>query len=140
MITPMPHGNGAIDDWTIAALREFGDMIRELRRSHGWTQRALARRCGVSQSTISRLEAGLAPGMGVVWVARLLAAMQKDLGNDHVDWRLVLERELVRRFAAGGTLDAQMAASAVAHSEWVQILIRERASSSGASPPSSGDR
>src|SRR3954468_12628652 len=75
----MPHGLGVVDDWTIAAMREFGDAIRQVRRHHGGTQRGLARRSGISQSTISRLETGLAPGMCVVWVSRLLAAMQEDL-------------------------------------------------------------
>src|SRR5262249_3265138 len=40
---------------------EFGDRIRTFRLSHGWSQRQLARRVGLSQSGISRLERGLTP-------------------------------------------------------------------------------
>src|SRR3954454_2014178 len=114
----MPHGLGVVDDWTIAAMQEFGDAIRQLRRHYGWMQRALARRSGISQSTISRLEAGLAPGMCVVWVSRLLAAMPLALVPDNpVDWRKVVERELVSRFERQGTLDAQITESELARGE-----------------------
>jgi transcriptional regulator with XRE-family HTH domain len=38
----------------------FGLAIRALRRKRGWTQAELAERCGLSQSTISDIEGGLA--------------------------------------------------------------------------------
>jgi transcriptional regulator with XRE-family HTH domain len=41
----------------------------------GLSQRRLAHRCGLSQSTISRLESGKAAGVRVAWIARLLAGL-----------------------------------------------------------------
>ena len=35
---------------------QFGERIRELRESHGWTQKELANRVGVSVSYISKVE------------------------------------------------------------------------------------
>ena len=35
-----------------------GVRLRQLRREHAWSQRALARQSGVSQDTITRLETG----------------------------------------------------------------------------------
>lgn len=35
------------------------DRIRELRESHGWSQRELARRCGMGLAQIHRYETGL---------------------------------------------------------------------------------
>lgn len=71
----MAHDIGRIDPETAEALRVLGGVLRELRASRGLSQRALAGRCGLSQSTISRLECGLAPGVRVAWVARLLAGL-----------------------------------------------------------------
>ena len=53
----------------------LGMVLRELRGERGLSQRALADRCGLSQSTISRLEAGKADGVRIAWVARLLAGL-----------------------------------------------------------------
>lgn len=38
-----------------------GEMIRVTRKRLGWSQAELAKKCGVTQSTISRLEGGRAP-------------------------------------------------------------------------------
>jgi DNA-binding Xre family transcriptional regulator len=73
----MSHILGPIDPPTAASLRELGNVLRDLRAQRGLTQRALAGRCGLSQSTISRLECGLAPGVRVGWLARLLAGLDQ---------------------------------------------------------------
>jgi ribosome-binding protein aMBF1 (putative translation factor) len=44
-----------LDPLSEAALREFGNILRTLRAQRGLSQRALAARCGLSQSTICRL-------------------------------------------------------------------------------------
>ncbi|HUG30105.1 MAG TPA: helix-turn-helix transcriptional regulator [Candidatus Limnocylindria bacterium] len=75
----MAHDIGRIDPETREALKELGQVLRDLRGSRGLTQRALAWRCGLSQSTISRLECGLAEGIRVAWVARLLAGLDTKL-------------------------------------------------------------
>jgi transcriptional regulator with XRE-family HTH domain len=76
----MSHTLGGLDPGTIAALEELGAGIRYLRQQQLLTQRVLAERCGLSQSTISRLENGLAPGVRVAWLARLFAALERDPG------------------------------------------------------------
>ena len=75
----MARDVGRIDPETREALQELGHVLRELRGSRGLSQRALAWRCGLSQSTISRLECGLAEGVRVAWVARLLAGLDAKL-------------------------------------------------------------
>jgi transcriptional regulator with XRE-family HTH domain len=71
----MPHDLGQIDYETREALQVLGQVLRDLRGSRGLSQRALAGRCGLSQATISRLECGLADGVRVAWVARLLVGL-----------------------------------------------------------------
>jgi transcriptional regulator with XRE-family HTH domain len=71
----MSHDIGRVDPETREALQVLGQVLRELRGLRGLTQRGLARRCGLSQSTISRLECGLADGVRVAWVARLLVGL-----------------------------------------------------------------
>lgn len=80
------------------------------------SQRALAGRCGLSQSTISRLENGLAPGVRVAWVARLLAGLDLDVpAPGHEPWNgwttpgWVL---LMDRFSQRGRLAARLALEA----------------------------
>jgi transcriptional regulator with XRE-family HTH domain len=69
------HDIGRIDEETREALQVLGGVLRQLRGERGLSQRALAARCGLSQSTISRLECGLAEGVRVAWIARLLAGL-----------------------------------------------------------------
>ena len=58
-----------------AALRAFGRAFAELRRGRGFSQRALAARTGVAQSSISRLEAGKAPWLSAKWIALMLVEL-----------------------------------------------------------------
>lgn len=54
------------------------ELIRDARRRHRLSQRSLARRCGTSQTYVSRVEAGeLSPS--VETLMRLLAAMGEEL-------------------------------------------------------------
>jgi transcriptional regulator with XRE-family HTH domain len=71
----MSHPIGRLDAPTREALVVLGEVLRELRAERGLSQRALAGRCGLSQSTISRLETGKAEGVRVAWIARLLAGL-----------------------------------------------------------------
>lgn len=44
----------------IRCLKSFGVQLRKRRKSWGMSQRGLADRCGSTQSTIARIEAGVA--------------------------------------------------------------------------------
>jgi transcriptional regulator with XRE-family HTH domain len=57
------------------ALIRIGLGVREYRRTHGLTQQQLERLCGVDQTTISRLENGLAPGIRLERLARIGSAL-----------------------------------------------------------------
>ncbi len=54
--------------------------IQELREVKGWSQAELARRSGVSQSTISRLEAGTTPSIDLNNLEKLAQALRCDPG------------------------------------------------------------
>ena len=54
--------------------------IEEVRKVKGWSQAELARRSGVSQSTISRLEAGSTPSIYLANLERLAAVLEVDPG------------------------------------------------------------
>ena len=71
----MSHMIGGVDPVTREALQVLGAVFRKLRAERGLSQRALAGRCGLSQSTISKLERGLAEGLRAAWIARLLAGL-----------------------------------------------------------------
>jgi transcriptional regulator with XRE-family HTH domain len=71
----LEHGN-PVD---VRALAQIGSAMRTARRRLAWSQRRLAWRCGVSQSTISRLEAGKAPTTHLVRLARILIALDAEL-------------------------------------------------------------
>jgi transcriptional regulator with XRE-family HTH domain len=43
----------------------FGALVRKWRLDHGLSQRQLAVKCDLNQSTISRLERGRAPGLAL---------------------------------------------------------------------------
>jgi transcriptional regulator with XRE-family HTH domain len=63
----------------LAALAQIGAALRVARLRIPWSQHALARRCGLSQSSISRLEAGKAPTVRVARLARVLVALEARL-------------------------------------------------------------
>ena len=52
--------------------------LRPVRLAKGWTQGELARRSGVDQSTISRIENGLTRGVGLGIVERLAYALGRN--------------------------------------------------------------
>ena len=54
---------GRFVEWPVPEMVAFGKLVRRCRRSSGLSQRRLGDRSGVSQSTISRLERGLVPGL-----------------------------------------------------------------------------
>lgn len=112
----MSHTVGPIDECTAEALRILGRILYELRRQRGLSQRALAARCGLSQSTISRLENGLAPGVRVAWIARLLAGLDLDIpAPGHEPWNAWAPPGwalLMERFATRGRLAARLALEA----------------------------
>src|SRR5258708_35185597 len=63
-----------------AIVTAFADKLRQIRRSRGMTQRALARVAHVTESYISRLENGaIAPGIDLV--ARLARALGTQSGE-----------------------------------------------------------
>lgn len=102
----MSHPIGRLDQPTIEALVLLGSVLRDLRALHGLTQRQLARRCGLDQSTISRLENGKAPGTRAAWIARLLAGLEQapywpgeEPWNSRTPpgWILLMERFAARR-------------------------------------------
>jgi transcriptional regulator with XRE-family HTH domain len=68
-----------LDPLSEEALREFGNVLRTLRAQRGLSQRALAARSGLSQSTISRLETGIARGVRIRVLARMLAGLERPL-------------------------------------------------------------
>ncbi len=70
-----------IDPPTQRALELLGEEIRRARMARGWTQRRLADYCGVAQSTICRLECGLAPGLRTEAIARVRAALGPFFGR-----------------------------------------------------------
>ena len=54
--------------------------IRELREIKAWSQAELARQSGVSQSTVSRLEAGTTPSIEFANLEKLAKALGCDPG------------------------------------------------------------
>jgi len=54
--------------------------LRDLRKIRGWSQSELARRSGVSQSVISRLESGVIEAVSFENLERLAEALECDPG------------------------------------------------------------
>ncbi len=54
--------------------------IRELRRARGWTQTELARRAGIRQATVSRLEGNAVSSVNLGVLEKLAAALEVDPG------------------------------------------------------------
>jgi ribosome-binding protein aMBF1 (putative translation factor) len=59
--------------------QRFGRSVRALRHRLGWRQEDLARRCGASQTAVSRVERGLLSGVSVARVDRLVVALGAEL-------------------------------------------------------------
>ncbi len=59
------------------ALKRIGRGIAAARRAHGLSQLQLEQLSGVDQTTISRLEHGLAPGIRLERLARIAAALPR---------------------------------------------------------------
>jgi transcriptional regulator with XRE-family HTH domain len=54
----------------------IGDDVRCTRLAAGLSQERLAAVAGVAQSTISRIERGVAPGAGIERIARIMVALR----------------------------------------------------------------
>jgi phage repressor protein C with HTH and peptisase S24 domain len=66
-----------VDPSSPDALKRIGSGIAAARRAHGLSQLPLERLSGVDQTTISRLEYGLAPGIRLERLARIAAALRR---------------------------------------------------------------
>jgi len=130
------HSIGGLDPWTTAALEELGEVLRGLRTGHHLTQAALAERSGLSQSTISRLEHGLAPGLRLAWLARIFAGYNRGPGPSGAPRWVVPSRPyyelLLERFARGGRLDGRMREAELVRARSIDRLMRLQASRSEA--------
>ena len=58
------------------ALERLGRAVRAARQAQGLTQMRLERRTGVDQTTISRIERGLEPGLALVRLARICTVLR----------------------------------------------------------------
>ncbi len=67
------------EHWNREALEMVGQAVRLARQRASMSQRVLAARSGVSQTTISRLERGVVPGMGLEQFARIAMVLANDL-------------------------------------------------------------
>ena len=52
-------------------MKSFGECVKELREGHGWSQRELARRTGLSNAEICRIETGQRKDPGIRTLCRL---------------------------------------------------------------------
>src|SRR6266516_4713276 len=75
---------------------ELGRAIRGLRRYHGLTQRELGERCGLDQSTISRLENGRVVSVRLSRVLDVLEVM----GVERIGFRSRYEGATIAAFMA----------------------------------------
>ena len=60
-------------------LKRMGSKIREARKGHRLTQAALAAELGISRTTLSLLESGMIPELGVRKVIRILDRLGLEL-------------------------------------------------------------
>ena len=68
----------AYDPHEDAAVRRLGRGLRRARARRGLSQAAVAARCGISQSTISRLENGITAARSIRWLARLFDSIDAE--------------------------------------------------------------
>jgi transcriptional regulator with XRE-family HTH domain len=75
-----------------------GELLREVRRRHGLTQRQLAARARTSQAAISRIERGLvSPSVATLGTLLELMGEELTLGAERIDYghdRTLLEQNL----------------------------------------------
>lgn len=72
----MPHKLLVPDPMVEEVLASLGDDVVRLRAALGRSQAWVGRACGLSQSTVSRLEAGAAPSLRLERYARVLAVLR----------------------------------------------------------------
>ena len=89
------------DDLVVVAMQLFGVLVREARRSMGLSQAGLGARCGLHQTTISRLENGRLGGLQFHRVAMLVFALREPLRLDETFQRLGVDARI--RLRASGT-------------------------------------
>jgi transcriptional regulator with XRE-family HTH domain len=77
------------------AMTTIGGLVRYVRVRLGWSQRTLQAYSGVHQSSISRFERGLAPGLRFEAVACMVAALraQEPIRHRLLAWLEALDRE-----------------------------------------------
>ena len=88
----------------------FGLAVRALRRRRGWTQAQLASRCGLSQSTISRIESGEGDRLSLVVLGGAVSALGARI-------RLSVQ-------AHGEDLDRLLDAHHARLVDWAAVLLR----------------
>jgi len=94
-------GRPASDEWK-AWIRGMGRYTRRLRELAGLSQETLARRAGVSQGAVSRLEAGRAVNTPLIAVMKINAAMRDSLATLGAD-KLSKETRRLMQVPARGT-------------------------------------
>jgi transcriptional regulator with XRE-family HTH domain len=72
----MAYAPRSPDPRSTAVMRAVGRGIRLNRLAQGLTQRDLEELCGLDQTTFSRLERGLAPGMSIERLAGIIAVLR----------------------------------------------------------------
>ena len=71
----MPYARLVRESSVHRALQAIGDDVRRTRMEAGLSQDNLAAACDMAQSTISRIERGVAPGAGLERMARIMVAL-----------------------------------------------------------------
>lgn len=69
------NNRGQFAEWPVSEMLLVGARFRNGRRQAGLSQRRVARRAGVSQSAVSRLERGLSTSMAAHRMIRIAAAI-----------------------------------------------------------------
>ena len=78
----MPYARLVRESSVHRALQAIGDDVRRTRLDAGLSQDDLAAISGIAQSTISRIERGVAPGAGLERLARIMVAVRfRSLGD-----------------------------------------------------------
>ena len=108
----MPYNFCRIHPMATVAMQELGRFVFELRAERGMSQRRLAAASGVSQSMISRVENGKAPGTSVETLARVLAGLDRAVEDDPLGWAVDAppwSRIMIERFSTRGRLAKRIA-------------------------------